>query len=87
MPCRIRILLTDGRRYDLEIADYPGFYSRPLSWEQALEKFESLAAPYTDGELRRAIAETVQHLDEVPVRQLTALLAQVRLPAAGGPAL
>ncbi|MBX5458740.1 MAG: MmgE/PrpD family protein [Thermogemmatispora sp.] len=87
MPCRIRVLLTDGRRYELEIADYPGFYSRPLSWEQALEKFESLAAPYTDDELRRAIAETVQHLDEVPVRQLTALLARVRLPAAGGPAL
>jgi 2-methylcitrate dehydratase len=81
LPCRLHITLTDGRRYDLEIADYPGFYTRPMSWQEALEKFERLAAPATDEALRRAIAETVLHLEEVPIRELTGLLARVAAPA------
>ncbi len=77
MPCRIRVTLDDGRQLTMEIADYPGFYTRPMTWEQALQKFDMLAAPHADAELRRAIAQTVLHLEEVPVRHLMELLSRV----------
>ncbi len=77
MPCRIRVFLKDGRTFSIEKRDYEGFSTRPLSWEKIVAKFEQLAAPYTDGELRQAIAEAVAHLETIEVRQLTELLAKV----------
>jgi 2-methylcitrate dehydratase len=78
MPCRIRVRLGDGRTLETEQADYPGFYTRPLSWEQAGQKFHLLAAPHADQELRRALVETVQRLEAVEIRELTALLGRVQ---------
>src|SRR5437762_1312741 len=46
MPCRIQITLKDGRTFAIEKQDYEGFYTRPMSWEKAVAKFERLAAPY-----------------------------------------
>ena len=74
MPCRIRVFLNDGQVLSIEKRDYEGFYTRPPSWEQAETKFASLATPYTDGELRRAIVEAVAHLETIEVQQLTELL-------------
>ena len=78
MPCRIRVRLGDGRTLGTEQADYPGFYTRPLSWEQAGQKFHLLAALHADQELRRALVETVQRLEAVEIRELTALLGRVQ---------
>jgi len=61
----------------LEKQDYAGFFTRPFSWEQAEAKFESLAAPYTERQLRQAIAEAVAHLETIDVSQLAELLARV----------
>ncbi len=77
MPCRIRVFLNDGQVLSIEKRDYEGFYTRPPSWEQAETKFASLATPYTDGELRRAIVEAVAHLETLEVQQLTELLVSV----------
>jgi 2-methylcitrate dehydratase len=77
MPCRLRVFLTGSRVLRLEQQDYVGFYTRPLTWEQAEAKFERLAAPYTERELRQAMAETVAHLETRDVSQLTELLARV----------
>lgn len=74
MPCRIRITLRDGRTMNIEKQDYEGFYTRPMSWEQAAAKFERLAAPYTTASQRQAIEEAVTHLETKTVEQLTALL-------------
>ena len=74
MPCRIRVFLKDGQVLSIEKQDYEGFYTRPLSWEKAEVKFASLAAPYTDGELRQAIIDAVAHLETIEVQQLTELL-------------
>lgn len=54
-----------------------GFSTRPLTWDQAEAKFERLAAPYTERQLRQAIAEAVAHLETIDVSQLTELLAGV----------
>ncbi|HLJ35785.1 MAG TPA: MmgE/PrpD family protein [Ktedonobacteraceae bacterium] len=74
MPCRITIKLKDGQVLTIEKQDYEGFYTRPMSWEKAIAKFERLATPYTDAEQRAAIAEVVAHLESKEVAQLTNLL-------------
>ncbi len=77
MPCRLCVFLTGSRVLRLEQQDYAGFYTRPLTWEQAEAKFERLAAPYTERGLRKALAEAVAHLETIDVSQLTELLAAV----------
>jgi 2-methylcitrate dehydratase len=74
MPCRIQITLKDGRTLRIEKQDYEGFYTRPMSWEQAVAKFERLAAPYITTEQRSSIVEAVAHLEAKEVMQLTELL-------------
>lgn len=75
MPCRIQIRLKDGQILNREKQDYEGFYTRPLSWEQAVAKFERLAASSTDAGRRAAIVETVARLEEAEIQQLTRLFA------------
>ena len=73
MPCRITITLKGGRTLGIEKQDYEGFYTRPMSWEKAVAKFERLASPYTGDAQRAAIVETVAHLETKDVLQLTEL--------------
>lgn len=78
VPCRVVLSLRDGRRRELELASYPGFTREPLSWDQALSKYERLSAPFAAPPLRRAIAELVAHLEEEPAVRLARLLGAVR---------
>lgn len=82
MPCRVTVALRDGQVLSEERKDYPGFTTRPMTLEKALEKFECLAAPYTTPALRRSIASAVNELDLIPVADLTHLLNEVRSPLA-----
>jgi 2-methylcitrate dehydratase len=79
MPCRVRVMLRDGRVLTAETVDYPGFLTRGRTWEAAREKLEQLAAPHTTSALRDHIAATVAGLDRVQVTELTALFGAVRL--------
>ncbi len=74
MPCYIQITLKNGQTLHIEKQDYEGFYTRPLSWEQAVAKFARLAAPYTSTAQRASIIEIVAHLETKAVKQLTDLL-------------
>jgi 2-methylcitrate dehydratase len=74
MPCRISITLKDGRTLSIEKRDFEGFYTRPMSWEQAAAKFERLAAPYTIAGQREAIVDAVENLEIKGVEQLTRVL-------------
>jgi len=76
MPCRVVIRLRDGRVLEKEKADYEGFHTRPMSWAALVGKFERLAAPYADPDLRREIIAAVENLDGIRVSDLTALLAR-----------
>ena len=82
MPCRITITLKDGQTFSIEKQDYEGFYTRPMSWEQATAKFERLVTPYIDDKQRKAIVETVAQLESKEIAQLTDVLgadhAQIR---------
>lgn len=73
MPCRITITLKDGQVLSIEKQDYEGFYTRPMSWEKAVAKFERLATPYTNTTQRDSIVETVAHLETKEVAQLTSV--------------
>ena len=45
MPCRVKITLKDGRVLEQETKDYEGFFTRPMSWETAVQKFNKIATP------------------------------------------
>jgi 2-methylcitrate dehydratase len=74
MPCRIQMTLKDGRTLAIEKQDYEGFYTRPMTWEKVVAKFERLAGPFTGFEQRTAIIEVVAHLETNEVALLTDLL-------------
>ncbi len=74
MPYRIQIKLKDGRTLAIEKQDYEGFYTRPMSWEKAVAKFECLAGPFTGIAQRTTIIELVAHLETKEVAQLTEVL-------------
>lgn len=74
MPCRITITLKDGQTLHIEKQDYEGFYTRPLTWDKAVAKFERLATPFTDAGQRAPLIDTIAHLESKEVAQLTEVL-------------
>jgi 2-methylcitrate dehydratase len=78
MPCRVQITLKDGRVIEQETSDYEGFFTRPMSWETALQKFNQLAAPNASEGQRVSIVEAVANLEQVSVRELMKQLGVVR---------
>lgn len=70
MTCRVEINLKDGRVIEQETSNYEGFFTRPMSWETAVQKFNKLAAAKTTEDQRVVIAETVANLEQVTVRDL-----------------
>ncbi len=79
MPSRVEVEMADGQVLAAEASTYRGFHSNPLDWNGALEKFSTLATPFTGESLAGQIAETVYQLEAKSVKDLTALLAGVPL--------
>ncbi len=79
LPCRITVRTKDGRVLVKEKRDYEGFFTRPVSWERAIEKFGSLCPPSLPGELRERIVNEVGRLERIDVRRLTRLLGKIPL--------
>ena len=75
MPCRLGVF-TKGGEFSIDKSDYEGFFTRPISWERAEEKFERLASPCADGKLIDSIEYAVRHLEDVEVRELADLLSR-----------
>ena len=85
MPARLQIFLHNGQILMRERRDYEGFFSRPLSWERAVEKFKNLTMFQTDYESGQRIVERVLDLENMEVRELTELLAGVDRNTKEGP--
>jgi 2-methylcitrate dehydratase len=83
MPCRVKVTLMDGRVLDQETRDYEGFFTRPMSWELAVEKFDSVASLGPTAGQRAAIAEQVANLEQTSVRELMKQLGGV-VPCSDG---
>jgi 2-methylcitrate dehydratase len=75
-PCRMTVRRKDRRELQIQITDYEGFHTRPMTWDQVAAKFERLTAPYTDAPLRRDILTAVDELDSIAAADLTALLGR-----------
>ncbi|TAM60009.1 MmgE/PrpD family protein [bacterium] len=74
MPAHLTITLSGGRTLSIAKDDYAGYATRPMRWEQAVEKFNILAAPHADEAIRGQIIGVVQDLERRRVGELTALL-------------
>src|SRR6185437_10227610 len=77
MPCRITITLRDGQTFAIERDDYEGFLTHPMAWEQVVEKFNRLAAPFAERTARDEIVEAVANLESISVAELMRRLARV----------
>ena len=64
----------DGRELRREQSDYEGSATRPMSWERVVDKFDWLGEPFCDAALRADIVTAVEHIDEIPIAELTVLL-------------
>jgi len=82
MPIRLQVHLHGGRVLKREQNDYEGFRTRPMSWQAVVKKFERLSYAVSTAGLRRQIQQAVANLDQISVKELTRLLAQLRLGSA-----
>ncbi len=76
-PSRVTVHVEGGRSYSHEVKDYPGFATRPFSWEQVSTKFDDLASGRADEGLRNQIKAAVRSLESIRVSDLTKLLGHV----------
>ena len=77
MPCRITVILQNGRELVIEKRDYQGFITHPLGWDGLVEKFERLSEPFAEASLRNEIIDAVSQLETIRVVDLMKLLAKV----------
>src|SRR6185437_11629275 len=80
MPSRVTLTLTDGRILSHTLSDYPGFRTRPQSWDDAVSKFTTLAEPHASQTARAHIVAAVHHLDDITVGELTSALRHLKTP-------
>src|SRR3990172_9338866 len=78
MPVRLIVTLKDSRVFIIERDDYEGFHTRPVPWEKVVEKFVRLTESFTDDVLRQKIITAVNNLENINVKELTKLLAEVK---------
>ncbi|MGH7760196.1 MAG: MmgE/PrpD family protein, partial [Candidatus Dormibacteraceae bacterium] len=78
--CRVRIVLGDGRVLAREKRDYLGFRTRPMGWEEILQKFHHLADPIAGRELADEFVFAVQRLEKIRAVDLCRLLGRVPQP-------
>lgn len=77
MPIDLTVTMNDGTTYHAAYESYEGFHDKPLSWEGARKKFDSLATPFADDALRAKIFDLVKNLENHSTKELVDLLASV----------
>jgi 2-methylcitrate dehydratase len=77
-PVRITVRLRDGTVLRRDKRDWNGFHTRPWDFDRAAVKFDRVAARAAASPLRAAIEDVVRDLENRPIAELTALLAQAR---------
>jgi len=78
VPSQVTVRLKSGKSYSHEVKDFPGFATRPFTWEESAEKFDKLVAGHTDKGLCREIKDAVRSLENNQVKELMKLLGQVK---------
>jgi 2-methylcitrate dehydratase len=78
VPARVTVRLEGDKSYSHDVKDYPGFPTRPFTWDESVEKFDKLVAGNADKGLCQEIKDAVRSLENVQVKELMKLLGQVR---------
>jgi 2-methylcitrate dehydratase len=78
MSAKIAVRLQDGTVIEHEVQDYPGLASDPFTWEDSVEKFDSLVAGRVDEVQSGEIKDAVQSVENIQVRDLMKLLGSVK---------
>jgi 2-methylcitrate dehydratase len=76
-PSRVTVRLESGKSFTHEVFDYPGFPTRPFTWEEVSAKFDNLAGARIGAGLRRDIKNAVRSLEDIQVSDLTRLLGDL----------
>ena len=76
-PSRVTVRLTTGASYTHEVKDYPGFATRPFTWDEIVAKLDDLAIDHVNEGLCKEIAGAVHALESIRVKDLMNLLARV----------
>jgi len=74
MPCRLDVELNNGKKLSIEKHDYEGFYTRRMSWETVVAKFNSIASPYASELQCAAIVDAVGKLELNGITHLAEVL-------------
>ena len=74
VPVSITVHLTSGERLIVKKDDWHGFYARPVSWHDTLEKFHRSSAKHCEPTRGDRIANTISTLEQTSVRNLMELL-------------
>lgn len=84
MPAKITVRLLDGKVIEHEVQNYPGVPSDPFTWEDAVEKFDRLAAGRADEAVCRQIKDAVRSLESIQVADLLKPLGQIEAAQRSG---
>jgi 2-methylcitrate dehydratase len=76
-PSRITVRLKNGQSFSHEVSDYPGFPTRPFTWEEISAKFDKLVTGHVGVQLNLDIKDAVRSLEDVQVSDLTKLLREI----------
>ena len=83
MPSHLIVHLKSGQVVEKEKHDYEGFFTRPMSWDRAGEKFNHLSSRYVNETLRNEIVDSVAQMEDLNVTDLTSLLHRIPDPKRG----
>jgi 2-methylcitrate dehydratase len=78
MPAKITVRLQGGSVIEHEVQDYPGLASHPFTWEDAVQKFDTLVAGRVDEGLSSEIKDAARSVENIQVRDLMKLLGSVK---------
>jgi 2-methylcitrate dehydratase len=78
MPAKIIVRMQDGNVIEHEVRDYPGLATHPFTWEDAVQKFDTLVAGRVDEGLSAEIKDAARSMENIQVRDLMKLLRSVK---------
>jgi 2-methylcitrate dehydratase len=74
---KVEITLKNGRQLSCEKDDYEGFFTRPLTWEKVIQKFQRLCTGIISPLQQHQIIETVKMLDQLTMDTLIKLISDI----------
>ena len=78
MPAKVIVRMQDGNVIEHEVRDYPGLATHPFTWEDAVQKFDTLVAGRVDEGLSAEIKDAARSMENIQVRDLMKLLGSVK---------